>query len=145
MPSEADHCEQTTGLTTDGVAPAASDSPLPALAPELKRWLEQQHKCGREALHKLNLQREQLRTETRGLDRFSIRMALVEVTGAVAGWTKEVHDGLSRAGHPEAALVFAPGPPFPATDPTSDDCDRLGDYLEARMKALQDLLNEDLA
>jgi hypothetical protein len=65
------------------------------------------------------------------------------LTSAGASWAKGLHEGLSQAGHAEAAAVFALSPPFAATDPTTDDCDRLGEYVEARMKLLQDLIAED--
>lgn len=70
-------------------------------------------------------------------------MAIVNLTGSVARWTHGLRDGLNKAGHPETAALFATSPPFAAAEPTTDDCDRLAEYVEARMRALYDLLAED--
>ncbi len=70
-------------------------------------------------------------------------MALVDLTGWAASWANGLHDGLSRAGYGETAAVFAVSPPFAATDPTTRDCDQLGEYVQARMRVLQDLLAAD--
>ncbi|HME03422.1 MAG TPA: hypothetical protein VKG38_10390 [Solirubrobacteraceae bacterium] len=67
-------------------------------------------------------------------------MALVNLTGSVARWANGLGDGLNKVGHAETASLFAIGPPFAATDPTTGDCDQLAEYVEARMKALHDLL-----
>ena len=72
-------------------------------------------------------------------------MALVNLTGSVARWGNGLCDGLNKVGHVETAALFAIGPPFAATDPTTDDCDHLGEYVEAHMKVLQDLLAGDAA
>jgi hypothetical protein len=70
-------------------------------------------------------------------------MALVKLTGSVARWRNGLHDGLNNVGHAETAALFAISPPFAAADPTTDDCDQLAEYVEARMKAIHDLLAED--
>jgi hypothetical protein len=72
-------------------------------------------------------------------------MALVNLTGSVARWGNGLHDGFSKVGHAETAAVFALSPPFATTDPTTDDCDHLGEYVEARVKVLHDLLARDAA
>jgi hypothetical protein len=98
---------------------------------------------GSQAVRAIATQRRRLSDHTHGLERFALRMALVDLAGSVARWAIGLHDGLSKAGHVEAAAVFALGPPFPATDPTTDDCDQLGEYVEARMEELQELLAAD--
>jgi hypothetical protein len=90
-------------------------------------------------------QRRLLLEETHGLERFTIRMALVDLTGSVARWGNGLRDGLNKVGHTETAALFAIVPPFAATDPTADDCDRLGEYVEDRLKVLGDLLAGDNA
>jgi hypothetical protein len=69
-------------------------------------------------------------------------MALVNLTGSVAGWANGLRHGLSKVGHAESAALFAVSPPFAAADLSTDDCDQLAGYVEARMKALDDLLAE---
>jgi hypothetical protein len=70
-------------------------------------------------------------------------MALVNLTGSVARWANGLGSALEQVGHAETAALFAISPPFAAADPTTEDCDRLAKYVEARMKALHDLLAED--
>ena len=70
-------------------------------------------------------------------------MALVHLTGSVASWANGVGDGLNRFGRVETAAKFAISPPFAAADPTTEDCDQLVEYVEARVNALRDLLAED--
>jgi len=72
-------------------------------------------------------------------------MALVEITGSVARWTKRLHDGLAGHAHAEAAASFAVIPPFAEANPSTADCDRLDEYIEDRMHLLQGLLAEDRA
>jgi hypothetical protein len=88
-------------------------------------------------------QRPLPRSDTHGLGRFALRMALVNLTGSVASWANGLHDGLSKAGLADAAAAFEPSPPFAAAEPTSADCERLGDYVEERMEVLQELLARD--
>jgi hypothetical protein len=80
--------------------------------------------------HKITRQRRLLLTDTHALGRFTLRMALVDLTGSVASWAKGLHDGLSQASRTEAAAVFALSPPFTATDPAIGDCDRLGEHAK---------------
>lgn len=119
--------------------------PTPPITPELRAWVEQERARGGEAVRAITRQRRLLLAQTHGLERFTIRMALVNLTGSVARWGNGLRDGLERAGHAETAALFAAGPPFPAGDPSAEDCDRLGEYVEARMKAIQDLLAGDTA
>ena len=93
----------------------------------LRRWLESERARGRTAIHEINRQRRLLEGETHGLARFTIRMSVVNLTGACAKWTRRLHDGLSRAGENEAAAMFASSPPFAATDLSSEDCDLLAE------------------
>jgi hypothetical protein len=116
---------------------------MEARSPEFRAWLQHQHQRGREEVEKITIERRLLLTETHGLERFTRRMALVELTGVAASWARGVHDGLCEAGHPEDAAVFALSPPFPESDPTRGDCDRLGGYVEAGMTVLQNLLSAD--
>jgi hypothetical protein len=90
-------------------------------------------------------QRGLLPGDTHGLERFKTRMALVNLTGSVASWANGLHDGLSKAAYVEVAAVFAASPPFAATDPATGDYDQLGDFLEERMKVLEELLASDAA
>ena len=115
----------------------------PPLTPQFRAWLEHEHAWGRQAVHAITRQRRLLLAESHGLERFTLRMALVNLTGSVARWANGLGDGLNKVGHAETAAVFAISPPFAATDPTIDDCDRLAEYVEARMKSLHDLLAED--
>jgi hypothetical protein len=84
-------------------------------------------------------------SDTHGLERFKTRMALVDLTGTVASWANGLHDALTKTGNTEAAAVFALGPPFAATDPAARDYDQLVDFVEARMRLLQELLASDAA
>jgi hypothetical protein len=70
-------------------------------------------------------------------------MALVELTGSVARWARNLHDGLLKIGDTKAAAVFAMSPPFAATDPTIGDFDLLSEYVEVRIGSLRDLLARD--
>ena len=90
-------------------------------------------------------QRRPLLADPHGLDRFTVRMALVNLTGSVARWANGLGDGLGKVGHTETAALFAIRPPFAAADPTTEDCDELAEYVQARVKALHDLLAEDVA
>jgi hypothetical protein len=72
-------------------------------------------------------------------------MALVDLTGSVARWARNLHDGLIKVGDAKAAAVFAMSPPFAATDPTICDCDLLSEYVEVRISLLRDLLARGLA
>jgi hypothetical protein len=110
------------------------------LTPAFITWLEHQRRRGSVALAKIADQRRLLLGEAHGLERFAIRMALVNLTGLVAGWARGVHEGLSEAGHEQAAAAFALSPPFAESDPTTEDCERLGEYVEERVKLLEDLL-----
>ena len=51
--------------------------------------------------------------------------------------------GLEQAGHAESAALFASAPPFAASGPRAEDYEHLGEYLEARMQALEGLLAKD--
>jgi hypothetical protein len=115
----------------------------PQLTPQFRAWLEHEHAWGRHAVHAITRQRRLLLVETHGLDRFTLRMTLVNLTGSVARWADGLGDGLSKVGRAETAARFAISPPFAATDPTTDDCDELAEYVEARLRALHDLLAED--
>ena len=115
----------------------------PPLTPQFRAWLENERAWGRHAVGAIARQRPLLLAETNGLDQFRLRMALVNLTGSVARWANGLRDGLNKAGRAETAALFAMSPPFAEADPTTRDCDQLADYVEARMKALQDLLTED--
>jgi hypothetical protein len=112
------------------------------MTPELRAWLERERAWGVLALRAIARRGGQLHADGRGLERFSARMALVELTGSVAKWAHGLHDGLDRSGPPEAAAPFAIAPPFAATDPTSGDCERLGQYVAARLEVLRGVLAE---
>jgi hypothetical protein len=115
----------------------------PPLTPQFRAWLEHERDWGRHAVHAITRQRRLLLAETHGLERFTLRMALVNLTGSVAKWANGLRDGLNKVGHAETDALFAVSPPFADADPTTDDCDQLARYVEARMEALHDLLAED--
>ena len=104
----------------------------PPLTPQFRAWLEQEHEWGRQALHAIKRQRRLLDREAHGLDRFRLRMALVNLTGSVARWANGLGSGLTKLDRAEAAALFAISPPFAAADPSTDDCDRLTEYVESR-------------
>lgn len=116
---------------------------IPPLTPQFRAWLEREDAWGRQAVHAIKRQRQLLLVETHGLERFTLRMALVNLTGSVARWANGLGEGLNKVGHAETGALFAISPPFAATDPTTDDCDQLAEYVEVRMKALHDLLAEE--
>jgi hypothetical protein len=106
-----------------------------------KAWLEREHGRGRHVAHEIGRQGRQPLVETHGLAQFTRRMAFVELTGSVSSWAKGVHDGLSEAGHLEAAAVFASAPPFAAASPTPNDYELLEDHVTTRVQVLRDLLD----
>jgi hypothetical protein len=113
------------------------------LTPQFRAWLEHEDAWGRHAVHAITRQRRLLLEETHGLERFRLRMALVNLTGSVARWAIGLRDGLNKVGRAETAALFDASPPFAAADPTTDDCDHLAKYVQARMEALRELLAED--
>ncbi len=115
----------------------------PPLTPQFRAWLEQECDWGGLAVRAITRQRRPLLADPHGLDRFTVRMALVNLTGSVARWANGLGDGLSKVGHIETAGLFAIGPPFAAADPTTEDCDQLAGYVQTRVQALRDLLAED--
>jgi hypothetical protein len=110
------------------------------LTPEFRAWLEQERLRGRREMHAINRQRRLLPTDSHGLGRFAIRMALVDLTGSAARWSRVLHGALLDAGLQDVAAAFAAAPPFAATDPGPEDCDRLHDWVQARTHVLDDLL-----
>ena len=98
---------------------------------------------GAQMVRAIARQRRLLPDDSHGLERFKTRMALVELTGTIASWANALHDGLGKAGIAEAAAEFASGPPFAATEPTAGDYDRLGDFVEACMEVLEQVLASD--
>ena len=115
----------------------------PPLTPQFRLWLENEHARGGQAVRAITRQRRLLLAETHGLERFRLRLALVDLTGSVAKWGNGVNDGLNKVGRAETGALFAIPPPFAASDPTAEDCDNLAEYVEVRMKALHDLLADD--
>jgi len=115
--------------------------PAPPPTPEFMAWLAHEQAWGRHALRAIAARRRSLLVDSHGLEQFAIRMAIVDLTGAVARWAGGLHDGLSRARQARAAAAFAASPPFAAADPTTGDCDRLAAYVEERMELLEDLLS----
>jgi hypothetical protein len=115
----------------------------PPLTPQFRAWLEHEDAWGRHTVHAITRQRRLLLEETHGLERFTLRMALVNLTGSVAKWASGLGDALKKVGQAETAALFAINPPFAAADPSTDDCDKLAEYVEARMGALRDLLAQD--
>jgi hypothetical protein len=113
------------------------------LTPAQREWVERERLWGIRASHAIVRQRGELSADTHGLERFTARMALVELTGRVARWANGLHDGLSETEHVEAAAAFALDPPFAVADFTASDYDRLEDYVEAHIQVLRDLLATD--
>ncbi len=110
------------------------------LTPEFRAWLEQETLRGRRLIHAINRQQRLLPTDSRGLGRFAIRMALVDLTGAAARWSRVLQHALLDACLPEAADAFASPPPFAQTDTGPEDCERLLDWVQARTTVLDGLL-----
>lgn len=116
----------------------ASQSP-----PDFRTWVERERDWGLAALGAVDRTRRQVLEEKHGLDRFSVRMGLVELTGAVAAWSHNLRAGFEKHGDAPEAAEFAAPPPFADTDPSAADCDRLSDYVEARRRQLADWLADD--
>ena len=119
--------------------------PTLPITPQFRAWVERERAWGGEAVRAIARQRRLLLADTHGLEQFTKRMALVNLTGSVARWGNGLSAGFKKVGHTETAAAFATGPPFAATEPTTDDCDALGEYVEARIKVLQDFLASDAA
>lgn len=113
------------------------------LTQDFRTWIERERAWGRHAVAAIARQRKLVVADGSGLERFTVRMALVELTGSVARWGNGLREGLAKVDRSEAAAAFAAGPPFPATDPRPADCDHLRDYVETGMSALEDLLAGD--
>ena len=58
-------------------------------------------------VHAITRERQLLLAETHGLERSTLRMTLVNLTGAVARWANALRDGLDKVGHTETAALFA--------------------------------------
>jgi hypothetical protein len=112
------------------------------LDPDFRAWVEAERAWGARAVAAID-RRSRQPSGASGLERFAARMAMVELTGSVARWANRLHDGLCRAGCAEAAAAFATTPPVAGAPPTSDDYHRLGDYVQARMTVLAELLSAD--
>ena len=115
----------------------------PRLTPELRAWLEQEHRWGSHALAAISRLQDRGPSQNSGLDRFRARMALVELTGSVAAWAEGLRAGLARWEFAGAATAFADGPPFPQTDTRNTDYEQLSDYVQAGMTFLAALLQDD--
>lgn len=113
--------------------------PTPPSKP-LAAWIEQERRWGGLATQAIARQRREVSRQRSGLERFATRMSLVDLTGSVARWADGLRGGLERAGHLDAAARFAASPPFAAADPTGADCDRLTEYVQARVEILDRLL-----
>ncbi len=107
---------------------------------QMRLWLKSEQARGRDGIRQINRQRRMMATASNGLARFTVRMALVQETGATAKWARRIHDGLIRWDERDAAEAFAAAPPFAATDPAPEDCDRLSDWIQDRVAVLADLL-----
>jgi hypothetical protein len=107
---------------------------------ELRAWLQDERSWGVRAGAILARQRRRLAAESSGLDRFAVRMALVELTGSVSAWADGLHRGLLKWGQSAAAEPFALRPPFASAEPTAEDYERIGDYLAERVELLGALL-----
>jgi hypothetical protein len=119
--------------------------PTPHITPQFRAWVERERAWGTQAIQAITRQRRLLLAETHGLERFTQRMALVNLTGSVAKWGSRLRAGFDSVGDAETAAVFAIAPPFAATNPTTDDCDHLRDCVDALVKALDDFLAGDAA
>lgn len=108
-------------------------------APEFRAWLEQERGWGSEAIQEISRRRRAAAGERHGLERFTVRMGLVELTGSIAAWAGGLHAGLIKAGAGEAAASFAFSPPF-ASEVEDADFDRLRDYVAIRVELLAGLL-----
>ena len=113
------------------------------MTPERRAWLRQERDWGALAARAIERRAQELHPGDAGLERFGVRMALVELTGAVARWAHGLVDGLTRAGRADTAAAFAGAPPFAATEPTRADCERLREYVHTRVELLNTVLAED--
>ena len=77
------------------------------------------------------------------MERFKIHMALVELTGSVARWSRGLAAGLEKVGRADAAAALASGPPFPSGDTTPGDFDRLGEFVEAGIALAGETLSDE--
>lgn len=109
------------------------------LPPESRAWAETERMRGAQLVRAIVRQRE-LPGDTHGLGRFRTRMALVELTGTVASWAGGVHDRLITTRNSEAAAVFGEAPPFADAEPAAGEYDQLLDFVQARMRVLEELL-----
>ena len=107
--------------------------------PAFRAWLEQERSWGSQAIREISRQREAADGRLRGLERFTVRMSLVELTGLIAAWANGLQAGLIKVGAGDGARPFAVSPPF-AEEVTEADYDHLKDYLAVRVEILTELL-----
>lgn len=128
----------TRGPSAAGYRAAVGESDTLAF----RVWVEQEIAWAAAALGAIARQRELLQADPHGLDRFTVRMRLVKVTGAVAAWSNNLRAGFEKAGRADIAAQLAAEPPFAATDATTEDCDRLAGHVESRRGILRGFLAE---
>jgi hypothetical protein len=107
--------------------------------PEFRAWLEQELTWGSRAIREISRQRGAADEGLHGLERFTVRMGLVELTGSIAAWAHGLQAGLLKVGAEQAAARFAMSPPF-AGEIAGDDYGRLEDYVASRVELLGELL-----
>ena len=109
--------------------------------PEFRAWLEQERTWGSLATREITRRRRAADGEMHGLERFTVRMGLVQLTGSIAAWADGLRAGLHKRGFEDAAARFASSPPF-AGEVADADFQRLQDYVVARVELLGELLAE---
>jgi len=122
------------------IALSNTGDPTAPFPPEFRAWIEQERAWGRRAIEEISRRRRLAEAGRHGLERFTGRMGLVELTGSIATWTNGLRAGLLKEGGEVAAEGFASNPPF-ATEAAGADYDRLCDYVARRVELLGELLD----
>lgn len=119
---------------------ACSGDPTAPFSPDFRAWIEQERRWGRRAIEEISRRRRLAEGGRHGLERFTGRMGLVELTGSIAAWTNGLRAGLLKEGREDAAEGFVSNPPF-ATEAEGADFELLGDYVARRVELLGELLD----
>ncbi len=77
------------------------------------------------------------------MDRFALRMSLVDLTGAVARWAHVLSAGLEKVGRGDSAVVLAAGPPFSSGEVETEDFERLREFIEHGADLIEMVLADD--
>jgi hypothetical protein len=113
------------------------------LTPEFRTWLDHERAWARYALRAITDRRELSAAEVHPMERFGLRMSVVNLTGAVAHWAHGLCAGLEKVGHVDGLEVLAAGPPFSSADITQEDFDRLEAFVESGVSLIEVVLALD--